>query len=364
MFLPGPLSPTLVSHLDDADHLPAVQAGMAQAHLRPLRLWPTHVAPQLGGVVDTNQLELLSAPAGVQALHQAQVLLVAVARNERVLLPHFLAHHRALGIRHFVLVDNLSDDGSREYLLAQPDVVLYSADTEYRHAHFGVSWQQAVLGAHAVGKWVLLADIDEFLVYPGCEQRPLGDWLAELDAAGHDAVQTLMVDMYPEGDLQTADFTQAAPFEVAAHFDRQPLLRWRLGSGCYSNGPTWLSGLRHRLIPDSAPNLYTSQKLALFRYQPWVRLSEGLHYASNLSVAPQSACFAHFKYHTGFQRKVLQEVARKQHFNGAEEYQKYLAMLAETGGPLADPQHSLRYAGSASFAALGAEDQAGSAGQT
>lgn len=363
MFLPGPLSPTLVSHLDDAAQLPAVQQGMAQAGLTPQRLWPTHVAPRLGGVVDTNQLELLSGAAGVRALHQAPVLLVAVARNERLLLPHFLAHYRGLGVRHFVLVDNLSDDGSREYLLDQPDVVLYSADTEYRHSHYGVSWQQAVLGAHALGKWVVLADIDEFLVYPGCEQQPLAAWLAGIQAGGHDAVQTLMVDMYPEGPLQTADFAQAAPFEVARHFDRRPLLRWHLGSGCYSNGPTWLSGLRHRLIPDSAPNLYTSQKIAVFRYQPWVRLSEGLHYASNLTVAPLSACLAHFKYHAGFQRKVMLEVARKQHFNGAEEYQKYLAMVAETSRPLADPRHSMRYDDSTSFAHLGEPPQPGAAGQ-
>ena len=81
---------------------------------------------------DANQLELLSAPAAVRALDAAELLVVAVARNERTLLPHFLDHYRKLGVQHFVLVDNLSDDGTREYLLLQPDVVLYSADTEYR----------------------------------------------------------------------------------------------------------------------------------------------------------------------------------------------------------------------------------------
>ena len=33
-------------------------------------------------------------------------------------LPHFLAHYRGLGVGCFVMVDNLSDDGTREYLLA------------------------------------------------------------------------------------------------------------------------------------------------------------------------------------------------------------------------------------------------------
>ena len=354
VFYPGPCSPTVIAHLDDATQLPAVQRDMQQPLLTPARLWPTHMAPQLGHPDGTNQLELLSPPQRAREWRDAPVIVVAVARNESVLMPHFLAHYRGLGVRHFVLVDNLSDDGTREYLLAQPDVLLYSADTEYRQSHFGVSWQQAVLGAHALGKWVVLADIDEFLVYPGCESQPLTDWLAGHDAAGDDAVLTLMVDMYPEpANWNRPTFAAAHRSMWRVIFDRQPLVRWRLGSGCYSNGPTWLSALRHRMIPDSAPNLYTSQKVAVFRYQPWVRLSEGLHYAANLTVSAQPACFAHFKYHAGFKQKVLQEIARKQHFNGAEEYRKYVAMLAETGRLMRDADGSARFEGSASFSGLG-----------
>lgn len=111
-------------------------------------------------------------------------------------------------------------------------------------------------------------------------------------------------------------------------------MEWKLGSGCFSNGKTWLSGLRHRLIADSAPNFYTSQKLAILKYQPWIRLSEGLHYASNVTTSQQVAYFAHFKYHAGFQNKVIEEVARKQHFNNAEEYQRYMSMVAEGSGTL------------------------------
>ena len=356
-FEPGPASPTAITRLDDPlRQMPslhqAASAASAGGGLWPPRLWPTVASPRTGSQDDCNQLELLSPVARVRAFAEEPVLVVAVARNERLLMPHFLQHYRQLGVRHFVLVDNLSDDGTRAYLQAQPDVLLYSADTEYRHSHYGVAWQQAVLGAHALGKWVVLADIDEFLVYPGCEHLSLADWLAQRDAEGAEAVSTLMVDMYPAGDLAQADFSRDAPFEVARHFDAQPLLPWRLGSGCFSNSSTWLSGLRHRLIPDSAPNFYTAQKVAVLRYQPWVRLSEGLHYVSNRRLAAAPACFAHFKYHAGFREKVLQEVARGQHFNGAEEYRKYLAMLAEAQGPWAAAGASSRYENSASFGAL------------
>lgn len=332
-FYPSLASPTLVTHLDDATAHAVVERDRAASMLRPAKIWPSYEAPRLtdGG---SNQLELLSPPAAVNALQEARVIVVAVLRNELLLLPHFLAHYRKLGASHFVLVDNLSDDGSRAYLLSQPDVLLYSADTEYRQSHYGVAWQQAVLAAHALGKWVVLADIDEFLVYDNCESRSLPQWVAELDQERINAVTTLMVDMYPKGPLADADFQQQNPFECAPCFDRRPLMEWKLGSGCFSNGKTWLSGLRHRLIADSAPNFYTSQKLAILKYQPWIRLSEGLHYASNVTTSQQVAYFAHFKYHAGFQNKVIEEVARKQHFNNAEEYQRYMSMVAEGSGTL------------------------------
>lgn len=54
------------------------------------------------------------------------VLVFATLRNERVRLPYFLDYYRALGINHFLIVDNDSDDGSREYLADQPDVSIWT----------------------------------------------------------------------------------------------------------------------------------------------------------------------------------------------------------------------------------------------
>jgi Glycosyl transferase family 2/Galactosyltransferase len=342
-FLPSAASPTVMAHLDGVEEMDAVHAGRLGAALRPARIWPTHTPPSLG--FKSNQLELLSPAARLADLASAPVMVVAVARNESTLLPHFLAHYRRLGAGHFVIVDNLSDDGSREGLLQQPDVTLYSADTEYRHSHFGVTWQEAVLAAHGLGRWAVLADIDEFLVYRSSATRPLPVLTSELQAQGADAALVLMVDMYPQGDLDDADFATTDPFQAANCHDQRPLLHWRLGAGAYSNSDNYLSALRHRLIPDSAPNMYTSQKVALLRYQPWMRLSEGLHCASGVSRARERLAFAHFKYHRGFREKVMQEIARKQHFDDASEYRRYMNMLSEAGGRFFDPALSQHYQG-------------------
>ncbi|HLQ20323.1 MAG TPA: glycosyltransferase family 2 protein, partial [Tabrizicola sp.] len=44
------------------------------------------------------------------------ILCFVCVRNEAARLPHFLRHHRALGVRHFLIVDNASSDGSATLL--------------------------------------------------------------------------------------------------------------------------------------------------------------------------------------------------------------------------------------------------------
>ena len=58
-------------------------------------------------------------------LRPEPILLFVTVRNERVRLPYFLEYYRKLGVDHFVVIDNGSDDGSREYLAAQPDLSLW-----------------------------------------------------------------------------------------------------------------------------------------------------------------------------------------------------------------------------------------------
>ena len=340
-FFPSSISPIKLAHLDaDASTMPT-RSSDARSGLWPKKIWPSYAPPSIKRNV--NQLELLSTTQKTQELLTEDLLVVAVARNERVMLPHFLDHYRRLGVRSFVFVDNASDDGSRELLHAQDDVVLYSADTEYRHSYYGVAWQQAVLANHCVGKWVLLADVDEFLVLSDNADVSLAERVREIESGGYDAACVFMVDMYPFGDLAEADFSRAPPFDAAPWFDAPSLLEWRLGSGHYSNSRSFTSALRHRLIPSAEPNAFTVQKFCLFRYAPWIRLSQGLHSAANIRPAPEPLWFAHFKYHAGFKQKVATEVRRKQHFSGAKEYQAYQSLLAEAKGGFGMSELSRKY---------------------
>ncbi|SDY86021.1 glycosyltransferase family 2 protein, partial [Nitrosomonas sp. Nm33] len=358
-FFPTMDTPIVMAHMDtDRDHV-FVRELRDIGGLWPKRVWPTSCGILINakwtpeGTIGANQLELLSTSMRLQSIVSEPFAVVGVVRNEMLMLPHFLNHYRRLGVRAFFLVDNVSDDGTREYLLEQPDVALFSTDTEYRYSHYGVAWQQAILGNFCMGKWVLLADADELLIYINCENTSIEDYLTVLEADNIDAVRVNMIDMYPFGDLGGADFSRQSPFDSAPWMDRKPLQAWLLGSGYYSNTMSYTSSLRHRLSPDSEPVAFTSQKYALLRYRPWMRVSRGLHYAQGLlNVAKMPVWFAHFKYHAGFKAKVKMEVRRNQHFDNAKEYRRYLEILAESKGLFGDEGISQCYESSGSFTNL------------
>lgn len=348
-FLPSRLSPTKVVRLDGGALLNTNGFDKQGVGLWPKKIWPTCWKPRIHS--NSNQLELLTAPNKAYKLLGRPLVVIAAIRNEMLMLPHFLYHYRSIGVECFIISDNCSNDGSREFLLDQPDVVLYSTDTEYKHSHYGVAWQQAILGNHCLGKWALLADADEFLIYEDCENVPLLDFVKSIEQEHHDSALVYMIDMYPYGDLEDACFRKGRPFEVAPCFDKDALIELRFGGGMYSNSRNFVNGLRHRLAP-SRINAYVSQKYALFRYQPWMRLTEGVHYAANINPTTTPVFFAHFKYHAGFKEKVHAEIKRNQHFNGAEEYRRYADMLKEGRGNFGASGITQRYESSESFVNL------------
>ena len=328
-----------LAHLDS--HKPQAEAleQLNRMELRPRKIWPSYMRSRL--VFESNALELVSDEVRLARLAAAPVAVVACMRNEMFMLPHFLAHYRAMGVEAFLIADNLSDDGTLEFLAEQHDVALFSVDTTYSAGQYGVAWQQALLAHYRLGRWTVVADTDELLVCDLDRRTRLPDLVATPDFAGAEGARVFMLDMYPAGPLSEASFSGGDPFAEAGHVDRVPFRTNWPGLGTYSNGPTWTSALRHRLLPGSRPEIFVAQKIALIRYMPWMRLSAGLHYVADVRLATRELVFAHFKYNAEFRAKALAEVQRRQHFNDAEEYRKYLALLAEGRETLHDPELSV-----------------------
>jgi len=261
------------------------------------------------------------------------LLLFCTLRNERARLPYFLAYYRDLGIEHFLFVDNGSDDGSREYLAEQPDASVWTTDASYRDARFGMDWINALLARHGHGRWALVVDVDEFLVYPFHDTRPmraLTDWL---DASGIRAFGTLLLDMYPKGPVADHPCIEGQnPLEVACWFDsanytiaRNPRLR-----------NLWIQGgPRARVFfadsPQDAPALNKIPLVKWHRDYVYVSsthmlLPRGLNLVyDRMGGEKASGCLLHAKFLATLGDKASEEVARGEHFGDSREYRAYHA---------------------------------------
>ena len=202
------------------------------------------------------------------------ILAFTTQRNERIRLPYFLEYYRRLGVGHFLMVDNGSDDGSADYLAAQGDVSLWSTTASYRAASYGVDWLNHLQWRYGARHWTLVVDVDEFLVYPFCDTRPLAALTGWLEASGRRSFGAMLLDMYPKGPLSELAYAEGQnPFEIARWFDAGNLCITR--NARYRN--LWIQGgARARVFfpdrPRAAPALNKT---------PLVRWSRSYAYTSS-----------------------------------------------------------------------------------
>jgi hypothetical protein len=85
--------------------------------------------------------------------------------NEEWFLPHFLEHHRALGVEHFVFYDDHSTDRTREILMAQEDcTVLVAIEKQRAHRRLGalqINLGNLALERFGSGSWAVTLDLDD-----------------------------------------------------------------------------------------------------------------------------------------------------------------------------------------------------------
>lgn len=294
-----------------------------------------------------------------------EVLCFLCVRNEAFRLPHFLRHHRALGVQHFLTVDNASTDGTTELLRDQPDVSLWQTSASYKSSRFGMDWLTWLMMRHGHGHWCLTLDADELLIYPYWQTRPLPALTGWLEAQGRDSLGALTVDMYPEGPVSEGQTgPEDDPIRHLAWFDAgnyltqvQPRMRnlWVQG------------GARARVFfadqPRRAPTL-NKTPLVLWHWRyAYVNSTHALLpprlnevYATDGGELT-SGVLLHTKFLPGITERSAEEKARGEHFGNAAQYAAYYDHLS--ANPVLHTQASTRYIGWRQLEALGLMSRGG-----
>ncbi len=271
------------------------------------------------------------------AIRRGDILAFVTLRNELIRLPFFLQHYRGLGVRHFLIVDNASTDGSAEWLAAQPDVSLWRTEASYKDSRFGMDWLNCLLRRHGSGHWCLTVDPDEFLIYPHHDTRPLQALTDWLDAGDSKSFSAMLLDMYPKGSLVSQPYRSGQdPFEIARWFDpANYAIRKNVeyGNLWSQGGPRGRAFFRDD--PGAGPAL---NKIPLVRWQRSYVYVSSTHMLLPRSLnlvydeaggEKASGCLLHAKFLSTFVQKSAEELTRRQHYADSQEYRAYHAGLQE-----------------------------------
>jgi hypothetical protein len=293
-------------------------------------------------------------------------------RNEILRLPRFFQHYRSIGVARFFVTDNGSTDGSKEFLLAQPDCHVFVTSNSYAESMYGAEWQNALLNEYGVDRWCLLVDADEWLVYPGYERKSILDLAVYLDQTNVQGMFSFLLDMYGPGPIaESVAVPERSSFDDCRYFDSQyswhrrfyipgiepprfpeynvvggPRLRLfypNLRRYYYLIRAAWRARdwLRYPL-PAALKPPPALTKVPLVRWLPGTRFRDS-HRTTPINLSDVTGVLLHFKFLRDFYERISTEASRKEHWDGAAEHARYLAKLK------VDPSLSLYYAGSVEY---------------
>lgn len=280
--------------------------------------------PQLRCVVNrTKQIE------------KRDIICAGTVRNEMMRLPHFLDHHRRLGVAHFLFVENGSEDGTRDFLAEQSDVSLWTTPQSYKLSRFGMDWVTALQARYAHGHWCLTLDADEVFIYPHHDTRPLPALTEWLDRQGRTSFGALMLDMYPKGTLSAHPYQAGDdPFSALCWFDggnymiqRKPDLQ-----------NLWIQGgvRARRFFGDEPRRAPTMGKIPLVKWNrryAYVSSTHSLlprrlnHVYADDGGEMASGILLHSKFLNVIVEKSADEKHRREHFANSDLYEGYYDSL-------------------------------------
>jgi hypothetical protein len=309
------------------------------------------------------------APVGQVLEGRYRLSLCAVMHDESYFLPAFLGHYRGLGVERFVILDDASDDGTREMLLAQPDCIVLTSDVRFFEPVDGkraiYAWRQALLDDWCRDQWAMMVDADEFVIPPPGLSMP--DVAARLEREGSASIWGVMIDAYPR-DVAALRAGADRPFALddGWYFDARPHLWARAGRrkpvALYRGARARLMaenridepgkgrwrGLANRVGLGGLMKLNQQSKVPLMRWSAAHRF-DGQHRVSPPPTVADVLPMMHFKFTGDLGRKVAYALETRGYAGGSRQYDlmgRLLARMEEGGRSFLGPR-SRRYSGPA-----------------
>lgn len=281
-----------------------------------------------------SHVELLSGNP-LLPLKGNDIVLCSLIRNAAPVLPEFIEHHRRMGIKHIVLLDNGSGDSSCDIASSYADVCLLRCTLPFRdYKHL---MRLFLCDNYTRGSWCLFLDADELFSYPRSSEVPISSLANYCESRGYSAVSAQMLDMLPDpslpllsgGELQ-GPIQRSHRWYDTSSMQSHPF-SWKDNEGT-ERVETYSGGVRSRIFGVSpsltkTPLFHMNGKVRPFfsSYDDTVPCTS--HGIAGAVLADVTGVLLHFKLLPDFSERVKVAVEEGNYHNNSSEYREYLKIL-------------------------------------
>ncbi len=245
------------------------------------------------------------------------VILLCCVKNDLKKVQNIYNEHKKIGIKNYVFVDNMSTDGTIEWLLQQ-EVDVYQTNDKY-HAGAKAAWCRKIWDIYGYDRWYLILDSDELFTYPGMEEHPIGELISYAQNHNIERVRSISLDMYSDRPL----FSSGEEDDILRDYRFFDTNSYYKEEDC--RGVMVRGGPRLRLFEERSEYgcRLTKFPLIFVRFEDLWADHLPLPYKKNY-VSPCLSVLRHYKFLVGDEEKYRKIIADGNYTNGSYEYKQYM----------------------------------------
>lgn len=256
-------------------------------------------------------------------LNNNEPIIICAVKDDLIRIKKQVEHHRQIGIRHFVYIDNMSTDGTFEWLESQDDVSLFTVDEIYNSSRRN-AWSRQAADFFGYSRWYLFLDSDELFIYPGAEIKPITEYIDLLEKSKIKSTLTAMIDMYTNTSVFKGNSNQFA--DEYCYFDLDSYSISRRFWGWEIKG-----GPRKRLYPSEKKESVLLTKYGLIKAEKSDLIGSHNNYPFSLNFDRKRAIafLLHYKFLPHDDKKYNEIIQTGNYAGGSKEYRKYMKAIEE-----------------------------------
>lgn len=250
-------------------------------------------------------------------------------RNGELYIQSFMEHHIALGIKHFVFLDNISTDRTIEILSTYENVTILQSTLP--HKVYENMIRRYLATRFSKDCWNLCSDIDELFDYPYSDRLNISGFLEYLNKNHYNAVIVQMLDMFSNIPLlQIKSKNDDSVKKKYSYYDISSIDKKDYWWVKPENDEiqSYSGGIRKTIFGTN--NSLT--KAALVKVGHQIKTFVDWHHVKNARLADISCLLLHYPFLSSFYAKVQDAVQTKRYGHpssplAAVEYEAYFREL-------------------------------------